>query len=145
MLAAHPTQGAMPCFYFDVRDGVNFTPDEVGREFDSLEAAGRAAAKAAAEIGGDQLPNGDARRVTVKARNEQGQWMLTVTGTLEDHRGAPAPLSITPITREKRRIGALMKHVCSGQFPVLIMPDEPDASGRHPMVLTERTPRVKPS
>jgi hypothetical protein len=40
----------MPCFYFDVRDGVSFTPDEVGREFDSLEAAERAAAKAAAEV-----------------------------------------------------------------------------------------------
>ncbi|PVE23422.1 hypothetical protein DC522_15540 [Microvirga sp. KLBC 81] len=28
---------------------------------------------------------------------------------------------------------------------ILIMPDEPDANGQHPMVLTGRTPRVKPS
>jgi hypothetical protein len=81
----------MPCFYFDVRDGVNFTLDEVGREFDSLEAAERAAAKAAAEVGGDQLPNGDGRKVTVEVRNEQGQWVLTVTVTLEVHRVEPPP------------------------------------------------------
>jgi hypothetical protein len=72
----------MPCFYFDVRDGVNFTLDEVGREFDSLEAAERAAAKAAAEVGGDQLPNGDGRKVTV---------------TLEVQRVEPPP---APHTRE---------------------------------------------
>jgi hypothetical protein len=81
----------MPCFYFDVRDGVSFTPDEVGREFDSLEAAERAAAKAAAEIGRDQLPNGDARKVTVEVRNEHGQWVLTVTVTLEVQRVEPPP------------------------------------------------------
>ncbi len=86
----------MPCFYFDVRDGVSFTPDEVGREFDSLETAERAAAKAAAEIGRDQLPNGDARKVTVEVRNEQGQWVLTVAVTLEVQRVEPPP----PHTRE---------------------------------------------
>jgi hypothetical protein len=46
---------------------------------------------AAAQIGGDQLPNGDARKVTVEVRNEQGQWVLTVTVTLEVHRVQPLP------------------------------------------------------
>ncbi|GEO18645.1 DUF6894 family protein [Microvirga aerophila] len=81
----------MPCFYFDVRDGVSFTPDEVGREFDGLEAAERAAAKAAAEIGQDQLPNGDAREVAVEVRNEHGQWVLTATVSLEIQRVEPPP------------------------------------------------------
>jgi hypothetical protein len=54
----------VPRFYFDVRDGATFTPDEEGLEFSSLDAAERAAAEAAAEIGRDRLPKSDARAVT---------------------------------------------------------------------------------
>ena len=41
----------MSRFYFDVREGASFIPDEEGLEFDSLDAAEREAATAAAEIG----------------------------------------------------------------------------------------------
>jgi hypothetical protein len=34
----------MPRFYFDVREGPSFTPDEEGFEFDSLDEAERGAA-----------------------------------------------------------------------------------------------------
>jgi hypothetical protein len=41
----------MPRFYLDVREGTRFIPNEEGLEFDSLDAAEREAASAAAEIG----------------------------------------------------------------------------------------------
>jgi len=81
----------VPRFYFDVREGAKFIPDEEGLEFDSFETAEREAAIAAAEIGRDQLPKGDAREVTVEIRNEHRQRVLTVTVSMEIHRVDPAP------------------------------------------------------
>ncbi len=78
-------------FYFDVREGSRFVPDEVGLEFNSLDAAEREAAEAAAEIGRDRLPKVDDRRVTVEMRNEHGQRMLTVTVSMEIDRVEPPP------------------------------------------------------
>jgi hypothetical protein len=52
----------MPRYFFDTREGQKFTPDDEGLDFDSLDAAEREAACAAAEIGRDRLPKGDARR-----------------------------------------------------------------------------------
>ena len=48
----------MPLFHFDVREGVHFTPDEVGLECPDIAAAEREAAEAAASIGRDLLPKG---------------------------------------------------------------------------------------
>ena len=81
----------MPRFYFDVREGEKFIPDEDGLEFDSLDAAEHEAARAAAEIGRDRLPKGDVREVTVEIRNEHRQRVLTVTVSMEIHRVDPAP------------------------------------------------------
>jgi hypothetical protein len=39
----------MPRFYFDVREGVRFAPDEDGLEFPDVETAEREAATTAAE------------------------------------------------------------------------------------------------
>ncbi|MEZ0171664.1 hypothetical protein [Microvirga sp. TS319] len=82
----------MPRFYFDVREGASFTPDEEGLEFDTLDAAEREAACTAAEIGRDRLPKGDAREVTVEIRNEHRQRVLTVTVSMEINRVDPEPL-----------------------------------------------------
>jgi hypothetical protein len=79
-------------FYFDVREGAIFTPDDEGLEFASLDAAERMAAESAAEIGRDRLPKGDARDVTVEVRNEHRQRVLTVTVSIEVHRVDPEPL-----------------------------------------------------
>ncbi len=68
----------MPRFYFDVREGASFIPDEDGLEFASLDAAEHEAACTAAEIGRDRLPTGDAREVTVEVRNEHRQRVLTI-------------------------------------------------------------------
>jgi len=82
----------MPRFYFDVREGAIFTPDEEGVECESFDAAERLAAESAAEIGRDRLPKGDARDVTVELKNEHRQRILTVTVTMEIHRVDPEPL-----------------------------------------------------
>ena len=47
-------------------------------EFEDVDRAEREAAIAAAEIGRDQLPKGDAREITVEVRNEQNQQVTTV-------------------------------------------------------------------
>ena len=82
----------MPRFYFDIREGARFIPDETGLEFDSFDAAEREAATAAAEIGRDQLPKGEAREVTVEMRNEHRQRVLTVTVFMEIDRVDPEPV-----------------------------------------------------
>jgi hypothetical protein len=82
---------AVPHFYFDVREGARFVPDEIGLEFDNLDAAERAAAETAAEIGRELLPKGDAREVTVELKNKHRQRVLTVTVSLEIHRVDPPP------------------------------------------------------
>jgi hypothetical protein len=84
-------EGAVPRFYFDVREGTRFIPDDEGLELDSLDAAEREAAAAAAEIGQDRLPKGDARKVTVEVRDEHGQRVLNVTVSMEVERVEPPP------------------------------------------------------
>ena len=81
----------MPRFYFDSREGAIFTPDEEGVTFDSLDAAEREAAIAAAEIGRDRLPKGDSREITVEVRNEHRQRVLTVKVSMDIDRVEPPP------------------------------------------------------
>ena len=81
----------MPVFYFDVREGVHFVPDDRGLEFPDIAAAEREAAEAAASIGRDSLPKGRARSVTVEVRNQYGQRIITATVTLAVDRVDPEP------------------------------------------------------
>ena len=81
----------MPLFYFDVREGVRFVPDDVGLEFPDLATAEREAATAAAEIGRDLLPAVRARSVSVEVRNMHGQRVVTATVTLAVDRVSPEP------------------------------------------------------
>ncbi len=83
----------MSRYYFDIREGTRFVPDEVGLEFDSLDAAERAAAETAAEIGRELLPKGDVREITVEVRNEHRQRVLTITVSVQIERVEPPPLS----------------------------------------------------
>jgi hypothetical protein len=80
----------MPRFYFDVREGAKFTPDDEGTEFDSLDAAEHEATCMAADIGRDRLPRGDAREITIELKNEHHQRVATVQVALEVHRVEPA-------------------------------------------------------
>ncbi len=53
--------------------------------------------RAAAEIGRDQLPKGEAREVTVELRNAHRQRVLTVTVSMEMNRVDPEP--VPPVRR----------------------------------------------
>jgi hypothetical protein len=81
----------MPRYYFDVREGTLFAPDEEGLEFESLDAAEYEAACTAAEIGRDRLPGRDAREITLEVSNEHRQRVLTVMVSIRVDRVEPAP------------------------------------------------------
>ena len=83
----------MPLFYFDVREGTRFVLDDDGLEFATVEVAEREAAMAAAEIGRDRLPNGDAREVTIGVSNEHRQRIITVMVSLQIDRVQPPPVA----------------------------------------------------
>ena len=81
----------MPRFYFDVREGTRFVPDEEGLEFPDFDRAEREGACTAAEIGRDRLPSSDVRDIAIEMRNEHRQRVLTVTVSMEVERVAPEP------------------------------------------------------
>jgi Domain of unknown function (DUF6894) len=81
----------MPRFFFDVREGTRFAPDDEGLEFPDLDAAEREAAEAVAAIGRDRLPKGEAREIVIEVRNEHGQRVLTVTVSMHVERVHPPP------------------------------------------------------
>jgi hypothetical protein len=81
----------LPRFYFDVREGASFAPDDEGLEFPDFDAAEREAAEAAASIGRDLLPRGDAREVTIEVRNEHRQRVLSATVSMHLERVHPPP------------------------------------------------------
>ena len=83
----------LPRFYFDVREGSKFVPDDDGLEFDSLDAAEHEAAVAAAQIGRDHLPKSDPREITIEVRNEHRQLVLTVTVSMHVERVHPPPVA----------------------------------------------------
>ena len=89
----------MPLFYFDVREGVRFVPDDTGLEFPDLGAAEREAAETAASIGRDLLPKGVARSVTVEVRNTHGQRVATATVTLALDRVDPEPTALLKLLK----------------------------------------------
>ncbi len=80
----------MPRFYFDVYQGANFIPDQIGSEFEGLDAAEREATQTAVQLGRDWLPH--ARMVCVEVRDEQYRPVLALTVTLTiERRLAPLP------------------------------------------------------
>lgn len=80
----------MPRYFFDVREGSRFIPDEDGLEFDDLDHAEREAAVAAAEIGRDRLPVSDARDIAIEVRDQHRQMVLGVMVSMRVMRFGPS-------------------------------------------------------
>jgi hypothetical protein len=102
----------VPRFYFDVREGTRFIPDDEGLEFDSLETAEREAAEAAATIGRDQFANGDARDITIEVRDEHGQRVRTATVSVRIDSVEPPPGAtdgLTPLETSQAGVLAAAK------------------------------------
>ena len=76
----------MARYYFDVRNGKPPMHDDDGAEFDNLDAAVRAAARSAAQIGTSRLARGDFSDVVIEVRDEQNQRVATVTASMRIER-----------------------------------------------------------
>jgi hypothetical protein len=70
-------------YYFDVQNGKPVVRDDEGPDFDSLDAAGQAATRSAAEIGTDRLAKGDTSDVVIEVRDERGHRVCTVKASME--------------------------------------------------------------
>ncbi|GJD52204.1 hypothetical protein OPKNFCMD_4966 [Methylobacterium crusticola] len=96
----------MPRFYFDLREGTQFTADEEGLDYPDLDAAEREAMLVAAEIAKDQLPRGRVREIAVDLRDQHGLRLLTATVSLRiepAHSRRTARPRLNPATRPGSR------------------------------------------
>ncbi len=75
----------MPRFFFDIHDGEDFTPDRVGLDLDSLEAAKDEAKKTLPDIVKDEMLDGDRRDFTVDVKDAARQivWRITLSLVVE--------------------------------------------------------------
>jgi hypothetical protein len=71
----------MPRFYFDVREEDRVTPDEVGVELESVEAAEREAIRRVTGIGYESLSKDRAFEIEVQVKDHEG-FLLTVTASV---------------------------------------------------------------
>ena len=68
----------MPRFYLDVSVGDDFTRDDVGFDYDSMEISEHEVTRAAAEISLDALPRRRTSEARVQVRDKDGYLLLTV-------------------------------------------------------------------
>jgi hypothetical protein len=66
----------MPRFYFDVRDNEDFTRDDEGLEFPTIEKARDEAARVLAEMAKFVLPGSVIRELAIEVRNAAKQPLL---------------------------------------------------------------------
>lgn len=75
----------MPRYFFDVRDGGGFHPDEFGDEFDSFEDARQQCQALLPDIARDELPDGERLDLSCDVRDDAGRVVyraeLTYRGT----------------------------------------------------------------
>jgi hypothetical protein len=70
-----------------------FSQGDIGLEYQSVDAAERGAAEAAAAIGQDRLPGGDAREITVEVRNRKGPGDDPLRCSMHVERVYPEPVA----------------------------------------------------
>jgi hypothetical protein len=68
----------VPRFYFDVREGGSFTPDNEGLPFDGIREARTEAARMLAEMMKDAMPDGPRYDIGVEVRDEAKRPLLKV-------------------------------------------------------------------
>ena len=73
----------MPRFYFDVRDGTTFVPDEEGIEFPGINEARNDASKSLGEMIKDAMPNGLHHDMAIEVRGEDKGPLFKVQITFE--------------------------------------------------------------
>jgi hypothetical protein len=73
----------VPRFYFDVRDGESFTPDNEGIEFAGIHEARVEASRALAHMIKDAMPDGSHTAMAIEVRGENRKPLLKVRITFE--------------------------------------------------------------
>jgi hypothetical protein len=76
----------MPVYYFDIRVGDSFTPDDTGFVLHDLEAAQKEAATALAEMARDVVPTAMVREMAIEVRDEAKEPLLRTTFRFEVER-----------------------------------------------------------
>ena len=66
----------MPRYYFDVQEGDQFVPDEVGLVLPDLESARDQATRALVEIARDTLPGTFRREIAIEVKDESSGPLL---------------------------------------------------------------------
>jgi hypothetical protein len=72
----------MPRYFFDTYDGDRFLPDDIGVEFENLEAARAEAQRSLPEMAREVLPDGNHRTFVVSMRNEAGAVVVRMSLSL---------------------------------------------------------------
>jgi hypothetical protein len=72
----------MPRYFFDTYDGESSTADEIGVEFETLEAARAEAQRFLPEMAREGLPDGNHRTFVVSVRNDAGQVLVRMSLSL---------------------------------------------------------------
>jgi hypothetical protein len=79
----------VPRFYFDIWAGDQITRDPDGLELEGLDAAEHEAALAAAAIGKESLPHGEATEIIVQVKDEHDHPVLIVALAMSVRRMEP--------------------------------------------------------
>ncbi len=70
----------MPRYYFDFHDGAEVTMDDEGTELPDMQAARDEATETLLSVAKDALPpNGKARQLSIRVRDEQGKHLLAIS------------------------------------------------------------------
>jgi uncharacterized protein DUF6894 len=69
----------MPRYYFDIDDGKRFTRDEAGHEFPTPKAMRDAAVGVLPNIARNEMPAGDRCVFSVKVRDGDSRYLLSVS------------------------------------------------------------------
>lgn len=79
----------MPRYYFDIREGDDFAPDEEGIELPSLKAVQEEAARSLADMARDSIRKADraAYEMAIEVRNDHGPVLqVRLTYAIDRHR-----------------------------------------------------------
>jgi Domain of unknown function (DUF6894) len=74
---------AVPRFYFDIRSGDTFTPDEEGVEFANTKEARSDASQTLGEMINDAMPNGEHCEMAVEVRGPDKRALFKIKITFE--------------------------------------------------------------
>jgi hypothetical protein len=72
----------MPRFYFDLIEDDRLTPDDTGLDLEGLDTARMEAQQGLAEIVRGAVPDGNAKMMACKIRDESGRTLLTLMITM---------------------------------------------------------------